>query len=996
MRTRILFSLFLGAIFCTAAGQARGEDLAELHREFLPLFEAGRYAEAEEVASRMLKLAEEQDNDRGVSGALQLLGAAYFGQEKLTEAERTFRRAVELRERTIGPSATFTAVGHTALADVHYRQRKLAEAEAGYRRAHRIYAERFGPKSEQAAAILAPLANIHFELKDYAEAETLEKSLLEIRKHLHGPEHPEAAESLNRLGILCYVQSRFLEAETALQRALSIREEALGPNHSKTLGSASSLALVHASQGKYAEAEPLYRRCVEGRARALGREHSETLRSMHDLARLYRDWGKFKEARPLYEEIHEAYRRTLGADHPKTLAANEETVVYYLYQGDWATAEPLLESILETKQRKLGEDNPALAPYLHKLGWLAKAQFRWSDAAPLLDRAIGLLEREGSDPPLLFQCLMLRAEIDWQAKRSEEAVAGLGRALDLAEQLRKETSAEEQERAAMFASFARAFERMGAWQQELDAPAEAFTAVERFRARSLIDQLNAQGIDLLEGLPESQAAQLAERQAEAQAKVAALLEQLAGTAEREEATREIEDRLVAARKEAMAAYAAARNASPQYRLMVQEDFTPVALEAWHEWVRGFGGLAVSYVIGKEEAYAVIAGRPEGPSVEKLHIPASLAEKLGIELSVIEVNESPEEAPLIQEYLAQVLTVNEQTVQQRLARPRVEREVLERLHLLWQLLIPAKDRAALVEGKYERLFIVPDGSLLGLPYEALVVSGDADPQYLLDAGPPVAYAPSATVAYNLARRESAATPRGVKPVLSIANPEYSPAEPSEAAGGPTAQARYTAGGGRLSPLPHSGIESHWAAEVFEKRNIPTGFLRRSDATERWVRRFAPQRKILHFACHGLADREYGNFFGALALTPGPDAATNPADDGFLTLPEIYDLDLSGNELAILSACQTNYGPTQRGEGVWALSRGFLVAGSRRVVASNWLVDDEAAASLVSVYCSGIAQAEEKGETADYAASLHAAKRWVRKQEAWSSPYYWATFVHLGPP
>ncbi len=140
---------------------------------------------------------------------------------------------------------------------------------------------------------------------------------------------------------------------------------------------------------------------------------------------------------------------------------------------------------------------------------------------------------------------------------------------------------------------------------------------------------------------------------------------------------------------------------------------------------------------------------------------------------------------------------------------------------------------------------------------------------------------------------------------------------------------------------------------------------------------------------------------MALTPGAKAG-NPADDGFLTLPEIYELNLKGNELAILSACQTNYGPEQRGEGVWALSRGFLVAGSRRVVASNWLVDDEAAASLVYFFCSSVAQAENPTKSADkpdrqvdYAKALHDAKLWIRHQTKWQHPYYWATFTLIGP-
>jgi CHAT domain-containing protein len=211
---------------------------------------------------------------------------------------------------------------------------------------------------------------------------------------------------------------------------------------------------------------------------------------------------------------------------------------------------------------------------------------------------------------------------------------------------------------------------------------------------------------------------------------------------------------------------------------------------------------------------------------------------------------------------------------------------------------------------------------------------------------------------------------------------------------TARSRYGTLGGKLNQLPYSGWEAEWVSGVFGKSYILAARLDGARATEANVRNQTRGRRIIHLACHGLADQSYGNLFGALALVPGKDP-NNPADDGFLTLAEIYELDLKGCELAILSACDTNFGPQQRGEGVWALSRGFLVAGVRRVVASNWLVDDEAAASLISYYCSILAKAEKKGEKADYAEALHRAKRWIREQEKWKSPYYWGTFVLLGP-
>ena len=150
--------------------------------------------------------------------------------------------------------------------------------------------------------------------------------------------------------------------------------------------------------------------------------------------------------------------------------------------------------------------------------------------------------------------------------------------------------------------------------------------------------------------------------------------------------------------------------------------------------------------------------------------------------------------------------------------------------------------------------------------------------------------------------------------------------------------------------------------------------------------------MHFACHGLADQSLGNLFGALAVTPG--SASDPADDGFLSLAEIHELNLKRCELAVLSACETNAGPRQRGEGTWALSRGFLAAGSRRVVASNWTIDDKAAATLIAQFCAALAQNRGAVQT-DYAGALHRAQLDVRGQTAWQHPYYWSSFVLIGP-
>jgi CHAT domain-containing protein len=286
----------------------------------------------------------------------------------------------------------------------------------------------------------------------------------------------------------------------------------------------------------------------------------------------------------------------------------------------------------------------------------------------------------------------------------------------------------------------------------------------------------------------------------------------------------------------------------------------------------------------------------------------------------------------------------------------------------------------------------------LPFEALVVKPGPRVQYLLDVGPPIQYGPSTTVLYNLAERTPGVEDSQREPILSVGNPDYSgggpiPARPDDVLSQVAVSARYGASGGKLAALPFTAWESAWVAESFQQAGVKTKRLEGAAATKAKLwEELAGGRRIVHLACHGLAEQSYGNLFGALALAPGKAGS---ADDGFLTLREIYQLNLKGCELAILSACETNCGPQQQGEGVWALSRGFLVAGARRVVASNWLVDDEAGATLVSYFCGALAQAQKQGQTADYAEALQRAKRSLRQESKWRSPYYWASLVLVGP-
>jgi CHAT domain-containing protein len=201
------------------------------------------------------------------------------------------------------------------------------------------------------------------------------------------------------------------------------------------------------------------------------------------------------------------------------------------------------------------------------------------------------------------------------------------------------------------------------------------------------------------------------------------------------------------------------------------------------------------------------------------------------------------------------------------------------------------------------------------------------------------------------------------------------------------------GGRLPLLPGTSKEIARIAAAFPAERVKR--LEWDTATEANVRANIAGKRYVHLAAHGLVDSQHDNFYGAIALSPGPSASQSFDDDGFLLFNEIHALPLAGCELVVLSACQTNVGPDRPLEAGSTLAQAFLGAGGRRVVCSHWNVDDASTAELMGTFFEAISKADREGTKINYAEALQQARKAIRANRQWSSPYYWAPFVLIGP-
>ncbi|MDP3675451.1 MAG: CHAT domain-containing protein, partial [Novosphingobium sp.] len=197
--------------------------------------------------------------------------------------------------------------------------------------------------------------------------------------------------------------------------------------------------------------------------------------------------------------------------------------------------------------------------------------------------------------------------------------------------------------------------------------------------------------------------------------------------------------------------------------------------------------------------------------------------------------------------------------------------------------------------------------------------------------------------------------------------------------------------QLARLPGTAVELENMRSAL--RSPTTSLFLAGRATEHALRAMdLSGTRVLALATHGLVAGEVmGSSEPGLIFTP-PDIATDQ-DDGFLAASEVSALRLDA-DWVILSACNTAAGDGSAGApGLSGLARAFFYAGARNLLASHWLVVDEAAPRLTV----RTIELMRENPALSRAEALQRSMREIRddrSRSAWAHPGVWAPFSLIG--
>lgn len=855
---------------------------------------------------------------------------------KVTTMMGTFNSTVNNNELTEAERARL----NLETGEVLFARRRFLMAEGRFASARSLY-EQAGLTDEIGyIKALSSQGLLYSTMGRFTQAETVSREALEARKVKFGPNSPSVAASLNNTGVLNFRLAKYSLAEQDFENA---RKILVSNNLQQSMQMATVMnneALLLEELGRLPAAEKILTDAIAIVEGLQNLKSKNQLRFLSNLALLYQRGKKYTEAEKIYLNME----RRLGKNNPDYASMLTNQAGLYLVMGKPEKVEEILKKAAAIFKSNFGEVNPAYARVMNDLGNFYRMQARYPEAEKQLDKALALREQIlGKAHPDYVETREDQAILYWKMKLWSKSMI-----------IYKEVMYQTLEFINNYFPPMSEAEKTKFW----DVLAQRFQRYDNFSIEASLENPTVL-VDLFEY-------QLATK---------ALL--LNSTSKVKSAILKSKDQKLIAdyvtwldQKETLAQlYAYTREELKAEKINVDSiERSANALERSlssrsAEFSQSFTVKPITYAQVKSQLTDTEA------LVEVVRITGfdqTFTEDVKYVALVIVKNQDQPKLVMLPN------GINMETRAAKFYRNAINLKIEDKnsYGIYWE---PIEREL----GGKKVVYLTPDGVYNQINIYTLRKPGS---DYLIKSMDVILLGNSKDLVSIKARK-----PRPVKKNATLIGfPDY--------------------GGNAVTALPGTKVEVEAISKMLKTGGYQVNLFTQKLASETTVKNIKGQ-SLVHIATHGYFLKD-----AAIGISDD-NAATNPLlrsglilagggatvdgektsdlqnnDNGILTAYEAMNLDLSGTDLLILSACETGLGEIKAGEGVYGLQRALQVAGAEAIIMSLWKVDDAGTQQLMTSFFSNWLKGSGKQKSFKQAQLQLMAK--------YPEPYYWGAFMLIG--
>jgi eukaryotic-like serine/threonine-protein kinase len=310
---------------------------------------------------------------------MNVMGTVYQNLGLTSKAEPLLRRALEIRQRILGPRNPDTLQSQQALSAVVLAESHYPEAEKLCRETLETRRQVLGSEHHDTVDSKVQLARILGFESRYPESEKLNRDALEVLQR-KWPQDTLTATALSLLADTLTHENKYPEAEKAAREALALDRNTLGSDHPSVLRDMFNLAGILTEEQHYADAEEINKQLIDSARRVLGPQHRGTLSAMSSQAMILTAEQHYADAEKLYRDVIESQKQTLGPEHASTLLTMGNFGYVLTLDKNYAQAEEVLREALDGLRRTLGPAHEVTTGAAYKLACVLTLQGKRDEA----------------------------------------------------------------------------------------------------------------------------------------------------------------------------------------------------------------------------------------------------------------------------------------------------------------------------------------------------------------------------------------------------------------------------------------------------------------------------------------------------------------------------------------------------------------------------------------------------------------------------------------